>query len=78
VTPVIAAGRTEWHLGRTELAGPFVTGLATSFREFFEMSALRHRVQTLSMYVPASVGTYFARAALAGFAVWLLAMASHT
>lgn len=55
-----------------------MTGLATSFREFFEMSALRHRVQTLSMYVPASVGTYFARAALAGFAVWLLAMASHT
>lgn len=78
MTPVIATRRTEWHLGHTEFAGPFVTGIATDFRELFEMSALRHRVQSLSMYVPASVGTYFARAALAGFAVWLLAMASHT
>ncbi|HVY99962.1 MAG TPA: hypothetical protein VHA35_10685 [Dongiaceae bacterium] len=42
------------------------------------MSALRHRVQSLSLQVPAGVSTFFARAALAGFAVWLLAMASHT
>jgi hypothetical protein len=42
------------------------------------MSALRHRVQNLPLHVPAGVGTFFARAALAGFAVWLLAMASHT
>jgi hypothetical protein len=42
------------------------------------MSALRHRVQSLSLHVPASVGTFCARAALAAFAVWLLAMASHT
>jgi len=42
------------------------------------MSALRHRVQSLSLHVPEGVGTFFARAALAGFAVWLLAMASHT
>jgi hypothetical protein len=42
------------------------------------MSALRQRVQNLPLHVPASVGTFFARVALAGFAVWLLAMASHT
>ena len=44
----------------------------------FEMSALRHRIQNLPIQIPASVGTFFARVALAGFAVWLLAMASHT
>jgi hypothetical protein len=42
------------------------------------MSALRHRVQSLSLHVPAGVGTFFARAALACFAVWLLAMATHS
>jgi hypothetical protein len=41
------------------------------------MSALRQRVQSLPIQIPASVGTFFARAALAAFAVWLLAMASH-
>ncbi len=41
------------------------------------MSALRHRVQSLPIHIPAGVGTFFARAALAGFAVWLLAIASH-
>jgi hypothetical protein len=74
---VIAIRRTEWHLGHTEFATPFVEVFATGLG-VFEMSALRHRVHGLSFHVPAGVGTFFARAALAGFAVWLLAIASHT
>ncbi len=75
--PVIAARRTEWHHGETEFATPFGFGVRNSGLGVFEMSALRHRVQSLSIHVPSGVGTFFARAALAGFAVWLLAMASH-
>jgi hypothetical protein len=41
------------------------------------VSTLRLRVQSLSVQIQAGIGTFFARAALAGFAVWLLAMASH-
>jgi hypothetical protein len=76
VTAVIAAGRTGWHLGDTEFATPFIEVFATELG-VFEMSALRHRVQSLPIHIPAGVGTFFARAALAGFAVWLLAIASH-
>jgi hypothetical protein len=41
------------------------------------VSALRSRVQSLSIAVPAGVSTFVARATLAGFAVWLLALATH-
>ena len=41
------------------------------------MSALRNRVQSLSIAVPAGVSTFVARATLAGFAIWLLALATH-
>lgn len=43
----------------------------------FPMSALRNQVQQLSNHVPAGLSTFMARAALAGFAVWLLALATH-
>jgi hypothetical protein len=72
VTAVIVTVRTEWHLGHTEFATPFAI-------EFwgFQMSALRLRVQNLPIHIPAGLSTFFARAALAGFAIWLLAIASH-